>query len=60
MANKFTLKKAYGSTSTGREVVVWDVVDSADGYVVDTFSLRRDAKYYMDLWNSEAARAGVQ
>lgn len=60
MANKYTLQKAYGSTSTGREYVTWNVIDAAAGYVIDTFSLRRDAKYYMDLWNSEAARAGVK
>ena len=60
MANKYSLNKAYGTTPTGRERVIWNVIDSGSGEVIDTFSLRRDAKYYMDLWNSEAARNGVQ
>lgn len=58
MTNKYTLNKSYGTTHTGREVVLWDVMDG--DYTVDTFSLKRDAKYYMDLWNSEAARNGVK
>lgn len=56
MVNKFSLNKAYGTTPTGRERVIWNVIDSGSGEVIDTFSLRRDAKYYMDLWNSEAAK----
>jgi hypothetical protein len=60
MANKYSIQKAYGTTPTGRERVIWNVIDSGSGSgeVIDTFSLRRDAKYYMDLWNSEAARSG--
>ena len=54
---KFTLKKAYTETSSGYEKVVWYVMDG--DFVTDAFDLRRDAKYYMDLWNSEAARNGV-
>ena len=62
MNNKYSLQKAYGTTSTGRERVIWNVIETINGvvFVIDTFSLRRDAKYYMDLWNSEAARNGVQ
>ena len=56
MTSKFTLKKAYTETSTGREKIVWYVMDG--DFVTDAFDLKRDAKYYMDLWNSEAARAG--
>mgnify|MGYP003352119702 CR=1 FL=1 len=57
--NKFTFQKAYGSTPTGREYAVWNVVDTITNYVIDTFNTRRDAKYYCDLWNSEAARNGL-
>lgn len=57
--SKFSLNKAYGSTPSGREYAIWNVIDSGSGEVIDTFSLRRDAKYYMDLWNSEAARNAV-
>lgn len=60
MNNKFSLNKAYGTTLTGRERVIWNVIDSGSGEIIDTFSLRRDAKYYMDLWNAEAARNCVQ
>lgn len=48
---KFTLKKAYTETSSGFEKVVWYVMDG--NFVTDAFDLKRDAKYYMDLWNSE-------
>lgn len=59
---KFSLQKAYGTTPTGRERAIWNVIETIRGvvHVVDTFSLRRDAKYYCDLWNSEAARNGVK
>jgi hypothetical protein len=56
---KYTLNKSYGTTHTGRERVIWNVIDSGCGTIIDTFTLRRDAKYYMDLWNSEAARNAV-
>ena len=56
---KFSLIKVYGTTHTGRERVLWDVIDSVSKETIDTFGLRRDAKYYMDLWNSEAARNAV-
>jgi hypothetical protein len=52
MNNKFTLQRAFRETITGYEKVVWNVMDG--DFVVDAFSLRRDAKYYMDLWNSQA------
>jgi hypothetical protein len=58
MTNKYTLKKSFHETITGYEKVVWYVMDG--DFVVDGFSLKRDAKYYMDLWNSEAARNGVK
>lgn len=55
MANKYSIQKAYGTTPTGRERVIWNVIEMVRGtvYVIDTFSLRRDAKYYCDLWNKE-------
>lgn len=54
---KFTLKKAFSMTSTGREKVCWYVMDGS--FVTDAFDLKRDAVYYMGLWNSEAARNGI-
>ncbi len=56
MNNKYSLQKAYGTTPTGRDRVIWNVIETINGvvFVVDTFSLRRDAKYYMDQWNKAA------
>lgn len=39
----YKIIKGYSGTRSGRDIVVWHVVDAADGYVYDTFSLRRDA-----------------
>jgi hypothetical protein len=42
--------KAYGSKPNGTEYVVWDVV-APDGYVYETFSLKRDAKAWIEACN---------
>jgi hypothetical protein len=39
----YTIQETYTTTSSGRMVKAWNVVDST-GFVVDTFSLKRDAK----------------
>ena len=44
----YTIKPTYIGTHTGREVKAWDVVDTRDGYVYDTFGLKRDAKAWID------------
>lgn len=41
--SNYKIVKAESQSHTGRFVTVWNVVDTADGYVYDTFSLRRDA-----------------
>jgi hypothetical protein len=41
--SKYNVIKAQSTTFTGRTITVWNVVDATDGYVYDTFSLRRDA-----------------
>ena len=46
----YTIKKSYTMTKTGLEKVVWYIMDG--DFVVDACDLRRDAKYYCDLWNS--------
>ena len=53
---KYTVQKAYGTTSTGRMIPTWNVVERVRSvvHVVDTFSLKRDAVYYADLWNKAA------
>ena len=52
---KYTIQKAYGTTSTGRMIPVWNVVEMVGTvvHVVDTFSLKRDAKYYAEKWSKE-------
>ena len=46
----YTIKKSYTMTKTGTEKAVWYIMDG--DFVVDACDLRRDAKYYCDLWNS--------
>ena len=50
--NKYTVQKAYGTTPTGKERVVWNVMEG--NFVVDTFNKRYVAKYYADKWNQAA------
>lgn len=40
---QYKIIKGESQSHTGRFITVWHVVDAADGYVYDTFSLRRDA-----------------
>lgn len=47
---KYTIRKGYTETATGREIPLYHVVDR-NGLIVDCFSRLRDAKYYRDLWN---------
>jgi hypothetical protein len=55
---KYAIQKGEGyDRDTGREYKLYHVVDTGCGTIIDSFSLMRDAKYYRDLWNSEAARA---
>ena len=42
----YTIQETYIQTFTGRLVKAWNVVDST-GFVVDTFSLKRDAKDWL-------------
>ncbi len=44
MEATYKIIRAEATTHTGRCVIVWDVVDAADGYVYDTFSRKCDAK----------------
>jgi hypothetical protein len=43
----YKIIKGYGATATGREYVIWNVVDAKDGYVYETFDLKRDAKFWI-------------
>lgn len=44
----YLIKKTYVGTATGGEKAAWDVVDAKDGYVYDTFGLKRDAKVWIE------------
>jgi hypothetical protein len=57
MNSKYTIKRAFSETITGYEKVVWNVMDGE--FIVDTFSLKRDAKYFMELWNCENERNSI-
>ena len=50
MTTKYTVKRAYAQTHTGREIYVWHIMDG--DFVVDACDMKRDAKYYADKWNS--------
>jgi hypothetical protein len=47
----YKITKVYVGTATGGEKVAWNVV-SEDGYVYDTFSLKRDAKAWVERCNA--------
>lgn len=48
MQATYLITKAYTTTSTGGERAVWNVVDARDGYVYDTFGLKRDAQAWIE------------
>lgn len=50
MNKKYTIKRAYSETSTGRQIVVWHIMNG--NFVVDATDLKRDAKYLADKWNA--------
>lgn len=54
----FKIVKASGATAKGREYTVYNVVDAADGYVFETFDLRRDAKIW--IWERYVAELAAQ
>ncbi len=43
----YRIVKVYVGTSNGGEKPAWNVIDASDGYVFDTFSLKRDAKAWI-------------
>ena len=47
----YTVKRAYTMSRSGVEKTVWYIMDG--DFVVDVCDLKRDAKYYCDLWNKE-------
>jgi hypothetical protein len=44
---KYKIVKGYVSTFNRKEKTVWNVVDENDGFIMDTFSLKRDAKLWI-------------
>ena len=54
---KYSIKKSfrYGFLND-REYPIYCVIDDT-GFVVDAFNLRRDAKHYCNLWNSQQKNA---
>ena len=48
MTITYKIIKGQASTDTDRIKTVWHVVDAADGYIFDTFDLKRDANYWIE------------
>jgi hypothetical protein len=48
-----TIIKGYGATATGREYVLWHVV-AEDGYIIDSFSRKYDAKIWIERNKNES------
>ena len=51
--NKFQVAETYISNTNGLEVKAWNVVDSQDEYVVETFDVKADAKYFASKWSKQ-------
>jgi hypothetical protein len=45
---KYLIVATYVGTFSGGERKAWNVIDASDGYVFDTFSLKRDAKAWIE------------
>jgi hypothetical protein len=46
--SKYTIQKIQVSTATGAIKSAWNVIDKTDGYVYDTFDLKRDAQAWIN------------
>lgn len=47
--NTYKIIAAYSyNNRTGGERKVWNVIDANDGFVIDTFSLKRDAMAWIE------------
>jgi hypothetical protein len=44
----YTIQKIQVSTATGAFKTAWNVIDQNDGYVYDTFDLKRDAQAWIN------------
>ena len=44
---QYAIQKTYVGTATGGEKAAWNVIDLRDGFIVDTFSLKRDAVMWL-------------
>ena len=45
---QYMIVKSVVGTSKGGEKTAWNIVDPKDGFVIDTFSLKRDAKTWLE------------
>jgi hypothetical protein len=53
---QYTVKETYTEASSGRMVKAWNVVDTQDGYVYDTFSLKRDAQHWITQATQQSSK----
>jgi hypothetical protein len=49
--NTYKIEKIQIATYTGALKNAWNVVDATDGYVYDTFDLKRDAQAWINKSN---------
>lgn len=49
--NTYKIEKVQVSTYTNVLKTAWNVVDATDGYVYDTFDLKRDAQAWINKAN---------
>lgn len=52
---KYLIVPTYVGTFSGGERKAWNVIDARDGYVFDTFTLKRDAKAWIERALARAA-----
>jgi hypothetical protein len=50
---RFTVQKGESSDFKGNPKRVYNIYDTQEGYIVDTCSLLRDAKFFANRWNNE-------
>ena len=51
--NRFQVVETYISTLDGADKKAWNVIDTEDNFVVDTFTVKADAKYFASKWSKE-------
>lgn len=51
--NKFQVVESTIGNADGSEKRSWNVVDTEDGFVVEVFTVKADAKYFASKWSKQ-------